>query len=888
MWPSSPVSRREFLAVLAAAATSFAMPTTSVAAIQEGPASLPPIPEHHFPDRLHLFIWRNWEIANVERMAEVLKTTPGRILEIGESMGLPPKPRLTEDQLRRIYITVIRQNWHVIPDDQIIQLLGWDREHFEFALKEDDFLSVKLGRIKPDCQPLYYSPPSDEARRRAAEIREAILGAFGRDNFLAPGEAPFSFVQTLADGRSAAHFESNVEPRAGEVSLSGWKLVTQLGSTDLAALAERFHQYLSDTFRCKTELVMASTDAFRALSFQLETTSVGVRDSFTLEVESDQVRVRANDPLGLQRAVYRMQLMMEARGGPLLPLGTIRLARRLTPCYLYSYFALYGDPLMEEEIDPFPAGYLEKLARLGVNGVWLQAVLRNMAPSSEFSEFGSGWQQRQKRIAELVRRASEFGIQIFLYINEPRTMPTEFFDRYPELKGTFSRAEPNFHTMCTSVPRVRRWIEESLTHIFKSVPGLGGIFTISMSENLTHCYSKGRPDPCPRCSQRPAEDVLAELHHSFVKGVKAGSPDARIITWDWGWGYDWVRNGVESEKLIPKLPKEVELLSVSEWDAPVHRGGVSTEVGEYSMSVVGPGPRASRNWTIARQHGLRTMAKVQINATWEISAVPYIPVPNLIERHIENLIRVGVDGLMLSWTVGGYPSPNLEVAQEYYYWPVPDKEKVIPAVARRRYGEGAEPYVLRAWEAFSRAFEEFPYGVHVYIIPTQHGPANLLRLDETGFDPGMILFPHDAYKRWSGDFPPDIALKQFRRMAELWNSGLEDFRKALPLVTSDRQEQAAKDLGIAETCYIHFESVANQLEFYILRDRLGEDGAAEHRSRMQELAASEAQLAKRLYTLARQDSTLGYEATNHYYYRPLDLAEKILNCEEVIARLRNG
>jgi hypothetical protein len=44
----------------------------------------------HFPDRLHAFVWRNWEMVSLERMAEVLGTTPEKIRETGESMGLPP------------------------------------------------------------------------------------------------------------------------------------------------------------------------------------------------------------------------------------------------------------------------------------------------------------------------------------------------------------------------------------------------------------------------------------------------------------------------------------------------------------------------------------------------------------------------------------------------------------------------------------------------------------------------------------------------------------------------------------------------------------------------------------------------------------------------------
>ena len=54
---------------------------------------------------------------------------------------------------------------------------------------------------------------------------------------------------------------------------------------------------------------------------------------------------------------------------------------------------------------------------------------------------------------------------------------------------------------------------------------------------------------------------------------------------------------------------------------------------------------------------------------------------------------------------------------------------------------------------------------------------------------------------------------------------------------------------------------------------------------MAEIARDEIELARRLYRIARHDSTIGYEATNHYYYRPLDVAEKVLNCDDVIRRL---
>ena len=64
---------------------------------------------------------------------------------------------------------------------------------------------------------------------------------------------------------------------------------------------------------------------------------------------------------------------------------------------------------------------------------------------------------------------------------------------------------------------------------------------------------------------------------------------------------------------------------------------------------------------------MTNLAKVQFNNTWEISAVPYIPVPQLIVKHCENLRKAGVSGLMAAWTCGGYPSPNLLAAKDILF-----------------------------------------------------------------------------------------------------------------------------------------------------------------------------------------------------------------------------
>jgi len=40
------------------------------------------IGEPHFPSRLYQFVWRNWELANLDRMAQVVQAKPDQLAAI--------------------------------------------------------------------------------------------------------------------------------------------------------------------------------------------------------------------------------------------------------------------------------------------------------------------------------------------------------------------------------------------------------------------------------------------------------------------------------------------------------------------------------------------------------------------------------------------------------------------------------------------------------------------------------------------------------------------------------------------------------------------------------------------------------------------------------------
>jgi hypothetical protein len=887
------MNRRKFLEQSAVSTLLLSQPwlarlNAQGVAIEQGAPTPQPIPEPHFPDRLHLFIWRNWELVNTDRLAQVLGTSPEKVLEIGASMGLPKKIELSDDHRRRIYITVIRQNWHILPDGQLMELLGWSPQDYAYHLKEDDFLWAKLGLLKPECERLRYSPPSPSVRRRAAEIKQIVRTTLG-DVVSGASEPAFAFIERLSSTRVTSRRDPSAKASENEADLSaGWTLLEPSARSGVSLdVVQSLQAYLAVAMGSEASVGRDVGPPSKVFRIEVDPSIARTSGSFELAVSRDAVRVVGRDVQGVREALFYIQDQMEASGGPYLAEGTIRRNTRLDPRYVYSYFALYGDPLMDEKINPFPDGLLEKLGRSGINGVWLQAVLRNLAPSKIFPEFGVGSDTRLQNLRKLVDRAARHGVKIYLYLNEPRSMPADFFVRHPGIRGTHDPGNTRFYTMCTSTQEVREWLSDSLAHVFAHAPGLGGIFCITASENLTNCFSHGHPEFCPRCSKLDGSNVIARLIRTFRDGVRRESSSADVIAWDWGWGNNWVRNSADPAKAVPQLPEDIALLSVSEWAKRIDRGGHPARVGEYSISVVGPGPRALRNWGYARQRGLKRLAKVQWSCTWEISAVPYIPVPDLIVQHCENLAKQEIDGLMASWTVGGYPSPNFEAAKRFSFTPLPASgDEVLREVASRRYGSKAAPQILAAWKSFSEAFVQYPMegGDVVYHVPTQHGPANLLRLKPTGYKAAMMLFPYDDYKHWVGSYPEKVAEDQFQKMSTMWKKGLDTFRAALDDVPKQKIAAARIDFGIAETCYLHFQSVANQIRFYRLRQEWMQAGSETRRHlghQMAKIAEEEIRLSVQEYHNARRDSVIGYEASNQYYYRPLDLVEKVLNCHYV-------
>ena len=545
---------------------------------------------------------------------------------------------------------------------------------------------------------------------------------------------------------------------------------------------------------------------------------------------------------------------------------------------IFSYFAEYGDPLSDPDIASYPEGLLQKLAAQGVTAVWLHTVLSRLAKDERYPEFGDGCERRLENLRKLVARAATCGIGVYLYLNEPRAQPASFFEARPERKLQKGAKHPRdeLFARCTSDPETLRWMRDSVKKVFSSVPGLKGVFTISMSENMAHCNSHGGKDRCERCEKRSSAEIIAEVNRAIVEGMCAGSPNAEAIVWNWSWPE------ADEAEVLATLPKDrCRVMAVSEGRMDICRGGIQSKTHDYSISVVGPGERAKAFWRRARANGLIPLAKVQANTTWELSTVPYLPTMDLVAEHAANLVKEGVKGVLLSWSLGSAPSPNLRV-----YDVMDDRADVnatLDRIAEECYGTEAVAAVRRAWTAFSVGFTNFPFSIPtVYYGPQQWGPANPLYEQKTGWTATMVGFPYDDIETWIWPYPPEVWVSLMEKVAEGFCRGCDLWKLAMKTMLDDaKRREAEREYGLFKTAMLHFASSADQVRFVLCRranDRNGQRAVV-----LRELARAKEELS-----YVRADSRIGYESTNHYLFIPQDLREKVLLCRQLHHSLRQN
>lgn len=682
-------------------------------------------------------IFRNYGTVKTELIGKIIGLTESEVIFNAEKLGLN---RIEYEPLWREkgFVTIIRNNWDLLPNEEIAALLEISEEELNKILVEYDFLDVKLGD-KPPIDSFLYRPLSVEEEKNTDKVRKIV-----QENYVDRKVKPFDF------------FADFVEPyyKAGENAV--------------------------------------------------------IKDRF-----------------------------------------------------VSSYCASYSGALLDDDLTDYSEDYLKKLSATGTNGIWLSDTLRNLAEFPFDKSLSPDYKIRVNNLKKLTERCKKFGIKVYLYINEPRSLPEEFFNKNPHLKG--QKANDGTYCLCTSQKEVKDYLYNAVKSLAQSVPELYAVMTITMSENPTHCYSRpwgGAEEiatDCPRCKNRKPQEVVAEINNIISRALKDGNGYTKLIANVWGWANYAGEDKKEVFETLDLLDRDINVLCVSEYGKEFVRGGIKGKVDDYSISVVGPSEFAEKVLTYAKNKGHNIWAKIQVNNSWECSAVPYLPTFGLMTEHVKRLKKLGIQGLMLGWSLGGYPGGVLPLINSICENDNFDEKKWYAEV----YGENAGE-IMRAVKIFGVAFQNYPFSVDsIYFGAHNMGCGNLWSIEKQNRESTMVCFTFDDIEKWTYPYGADIYISLMEKLCKEWEIGI----KTLENIESNT---ATKEfISCAKAAFIHFKSALNLAKFSKYKSDLQANGEI-----LKDCLESELKITKELYKIILTDAKIGFEMTNHYYYDENLLLEK--------------
>ena len=529
---------------------------------------------------------------------------------------------------------------------------------------------------------------------------------------------------------------------------------------------------------------------------------------------------------------------------------------------VHGYLTPCGDPFAEDCERYLPDVLLEQYQKRGINGLWFHGVLSELSPSP-LSESSEGYELRRKNLQKTVERCEKYGIGVYLYLNEPRAVPVEKIGKYADV---FGRKENGGACYCFEKPAAKEYLYNAVKSLCEGVKGLRGLITITMSENPTHCHFRSNND-CPYCKNVPPQNVAAQVNNVIAKAARESGSGVEVIANLWGWSAFMGWTEEQTLAGVELLSKDISVLCVSEYDLEIEKGGVKSKIIDYSLANVGPSGVTERTLKKARETGHKIYAKIQVNNSWECSATPELPAYDLLEKHLTNLRAIGVEDYMLTWTQGGFPSLSLDLASSH------DKTFDLNAWYRSHFGKRAEG-IREAVSLFCQGFEEYPFSIDaLYYSPKTLACANLWDLRKEEKTSTMVCFAFDDYENWILPYDYQTYTSQMEKLLLLWQKSL----KKLRALKGD--EKIKRMASYIQTAYLHMESDYLQTQFSYYK-RLSD------KQTLRKILKREEKTAKRLLRLVLNDSRVGFETSNHYFYTERNLMEKIVCVRQLFDELK--
>jgi len=542
---------------------------------------------------------------------------------------------------------------------------------------------------------------------------------------------------------------------------------------------------------------------------------------------------------------------------------------------------------------------LKEIRANGYNAIWVTGLLRDVTISDVFPELNKeGNRANTDALNVLTERAEAHGIGVFIYLVEPRGLleADPFWGRYPKLRGT-RRLSTVTHSdmecaLCTSDPRALEFVENSTHNLFAQVPRLAGLRLVTASEFLHHClcfstpiwpelYVKQYPDLCPRCRDRDAVELIAEIVNHVAKGAYSARSDVLVVanSWDWHWYEE-----VPQERLIGLLDQRIAIQdNINLRGEREDPDGSRRMVREYALCYIGPSEQCREHAELCQRTGRKFIIQLVLGTTHELTTVPCIPVPGRVYEKVLAAKALKPHGYTC-FTFGTMPSVNTEVLKRLVAADrePQDKEVFLIELARDHFPNCDPGLVCKAWRYFSLAMSLYPFDNELLY----RGPVNYALayrqypgpVKGTPMKPSWLDFGRDGddLSPCCAAYGEEVVIERFEEMARLFDKGLRFYRRGLRGVPRPVREPELCCAGIIP---LVFASAANIFAIHLLKKGWTDEALPE----FQKLLEQERKICEKALPLVRKDERLGFhvEAQKHMFSEEL-IQEKIRHIDGVL------
>ena len=578
--------------------------------------------------------------------------------------------------------------------------------------------------------------------------------------------------------------------------------------------------------------------------------------AYVIDVAPNKISILGDDLKGVLRGGIALEDEMNLAEGPYLLIRKQRYTPLLKMRIVHSGCG----------IDEFPDWQLNAILHAGFTAI--DIFVRDIDENAK---------HQYCNINDIIDRAASFGLDTILY--------------------NYMRCY--IHPDDENAPEV---IDSIYGRLFRTYPKAAGISLVGESlefpskdertsgkRYLDSCVD-GIPDNRPSPGWFPCYDYPLLLN-LIVNAIHKVKPDANIVFSTYNWSYLGIK---EREEFLAKCPKGLTINIAYEMQKKKVIDGVKFSVMDYTASVTEPGEYfVSEAECVAKNNlDIRVCSNTGGNS-WDMGAVPYIPVPQLWLKRMRTLQKYAqsynAHYFYECHHFGWWPNICNDLMKKLYTVPeLPiDDKAFLKQLAIRDFGDEKVYYT---WDLWSQALQHITTCNEDQYGPLRSGPSypfvfqvNITRTmtakeipfpcaPKAMFGGRIIKTLYQSYEA-AGQSPGimryPIDIKELGILISLWEKGLDNLQEVIYNAQNPRKlENCERLFGLGKYMLNTIKTVVNIKKWYLTTMELkmcpNAQKAAILLDDLVEIAAHERNNVLDTIYYVERDSRLGWEPSMEY------------------------